>query len=252
MEMLSYIHKSLKSRLSGWFARLLSQGGKEVLLKAVAMVMPIHAMSCFRLSKTTCDSLTSAMSDFWWSSVENHRKVHWISWERMCLSKQNGGLGFRDIEVFNHALLAKQAWRVLQDPHSLLSQFLKSQYFPHSDLLSTDLTPRPSFAWRRLLFGRQLLVKGLFQMVGNGESTRVWTDQWIRDGIMRTPLIENSLIDIDLLVSDLIDFDNRDWNRANSKNFSSLTIFNKFLHLNQWCQKKITGFGVTTRVESTL
>lgn len=42
-----------------------------------------------------------------------------------------GGLGFRRVHEFNLALLAKQGWRLLTDPSSLVSNF-KGQIF--SDL----------------------------------------------------------------------------------------------------------------------
>lgn len=57
------------------------------MLKAVAMAMPVFAMSCFKLPKATCSNLASAMADFWWSSKEHLRKIHWLSWKNYAFQR---------------------------------------------------------------------------------------------------------------------------------------------------------------------
>lgn len=213
IQILDYIKDKLKSRLSGWFARTLSLGGKEILLKAVAMAMQVYAMSCFKLTKTTCKNLTSAMSDFWWNALEHKRKTHWVSWEKLCLAKESGGLGFRDIESFNQALLAKQSWRILQYPSFLFARFFKSRYFDDEEFLEADLGVRPSYACCSILFGRELLAKGLRKEVGNGKSLNVWMDPWIFDIAPRLPLQRHFSVNLDLKVNDLINFEDRCWKR---------------------------------------
>ena len=49
---------------------------------------------------------------------------------RRAIQDNLGGLGFRDMEIFNLALLARQAWRLLQEPNSLSAKIFKAVYFP--------------------------------------------------------------------------------------------------------------------------
>jgi hypothetical protein len=95
-------------RLNGWKEKFLSQAGKEVLLKAVIQAIPMYTMSVFLLPKTICKTINSMMSKLWWGHKENDSKIAWMSWEKLGKAKEKGGMGYRDLESFNLALLAKQ------------------------------------------------------------------------------------------------------------------------------------------------
>ncbi|KAL1225411.1 putative mitochondrial protein [Cardamine amara subsp. amara] len=173
--------------------------------------MPVYAMSCFRLTKSTISNLTSAICDFWWNTIENKNKIHWVSWEKLCLSKECGGLGFRDLECFNQALLAKQAWRLIQEPSCLFAQVLKSKYYPDHDFSESGLSSRPSYGWRSIQHGKELLFQGLSKQICNGESFFVWTDPWLYDEGWRAPYRRHNTFNLNLRVSDIIDVERRGW-----------------------------------------
>jgi hypothetical protein len=61
------------------------------------------------------------------------RKTCWVPWEQMKQPKSNGELGFHDIEIFNLALLAWQAKRILQNLDTLSALFFKAVYFLEGD-----------------------------------------------------------------------------------------------------------------------
>lgn len=54
------------------------------------------------------------------------KSIHWLSWKVLYQAKDCGSMGFRDLECFNLAMVAKQAWRLVTKPFALLSRLLKA------------------------------------------------------------------------------------------------------------------------------
>lgn len=88
--------------------KFLSQNGKYILLKAMALVLSTYIMSCFKLLWSLCLTSENLMSNFQWGKRKEEHKIQWQSWEKMFKPKCKGGLQFKNLQNLNLALLAKQ------------------------------------------------------------------------------------------------------------------------------------------------
>lgn len=174
-----FISQRVQQKLQSWYSNFLSLAGKEVLIKSIATALPTYAMSCFMLPKRLLSQITGQIRRFWWSTLKDKQKIPWVAWRKMTTLKQYRGMGFRDLNLFNIALLAKQGWRILKEPQLLLSQVLRAKYFSKSSLMEAKPGYRPSHAWRSILQGMQLIKQGLRWSVGDGNTIKAWHDPWL-------------------------------------------------------------------------
>jgi hypothetical protein len=196
----------------------LSAAGKEVLIKVVAQAVPTYSMACFKLPKGLCNHINGLIRSFWWGSKEGKRKTCWVAWEDMTKPEKWGGMGFRDIELFNLALLAHQAWRLLQDPSSLSVRVLKAVYFPEKDFLEADIRPSPSQVWREIVEGKGILRQGITRRIGTGEETEIWNMNWLpRNGLFRP--LSGACVSAPQKVSELIDSTTMTWDQQKLHTF---------------------------------
>ncbi|KAA3467407.1 reverse transcriptase [Gossypium australe] len=154
------IKERFMKALQNWNLRLLSAGGKEVFLKSILQAIPIYAMQCFKFPILT------------------NKGIHWCRWRDLCIPKAKGGLGFKDLEFFNLALLVKHGWKILTQPYCLFARVMKSKYFSRGDFMNAKLESYPSFTWRSILGARHILDEGIGWRVGNGEEINIWNDAW--------------------------------------------------------------------------
>ncbi|XP_052477251.1 uncharacterized protein LOC128032614 [Gossypium raimondii] len=149
--------------VEGWSMRYLSMGGKEVFIKSVLQATSIYAMQCFLLPKSLCRTLEGIMNRFWWMNNKTLKGIHWSSWDVLYKPKSFGGLGFKNLFLFNKALFSE----------------------------AVKVGSYPSFTWRSICSARDLISDGILWHVGNGASINIWNDPWLlgREN-NRIPVIE--------------------------------------------------------------
>ncbi|XP_021756104.1 uncharacterized protein LOC110721271 [Chenopodium quinoa] len=168
-------------KLQGWKEKLLSRAGKEILLKSVIQEIPTYLMGVYKFPRDTIQRIQSAMARFWWGSDGFKRKTHWRSWDDMCTLKCFGGMGFKDLGVFNDALLGRQAWRLVKASNSLLGRIFKAKYYPRSEFLESSLGFAGSFSWRSIWSSKALIKEGIIWKIGNGKKVNLWSEPWVAD-----------------------------------------------------------------------
>jgi len=107
------------------------------------------------------------------------------------LRKDEGGLGFKDFLAFNKTMLGKQAWRISQQPTSLLSQLMKGLYYPQCDFWKAGKCSRPSWGWQSIVLGRDSIAPQFTWSVGNGQTISIREDKWLKSELIGGPTTRN-------------------------------------------------------------
>lgn len=138
---------------------------------------------------------------------------------------------------FNQTLVAKQVWRILYYPNSLAADVLKSLYFQNGSILTAVPGCKPSFLWKSLLWGKDLLFQGIRFRLGNGRLVKFFKDPWILDNSSFKPLLLTIVAD-ESLVADFISLDGN-WRK--DKLNEVVSIRGDGENLQNTCAQKFTG-----------
>lgn len=210
-DLFTSIVDKIRQKALSWSNKFLSPAGKLILLKSVLTSMPSYAMSCFQLPVSLCKRIQSILTRFWWDTNPQKRSMCWVAWGKLALRKNAGGLGLRDIQQFNSALLAKLGWRIIQKPDSLLAKILLGKYCHSSPFLETVCSSSASHGWRSILVGRDLLKPNLGWAVGDGKSIKLWEEPWLSHSTRLQPMGPAPYEFRNLSVCDLFRQDSDEW-----------------------------------------
>jgi ribonuclease HI len=181
-----FVVEKVQAKLTSWKAKLLSPTGRMILVQSVTSAIPAYYMQNVALPIRICSNLDKLNKDFLWGSTADRKKMHMISWDKVCRPKDLGGLGLYSTKSRNLALLAKLNCRVMEEPDSLWAKILIANYCLNGIMDERLVTPRSgSSNWKGLRRGHEVFGKGFRWVVNNGHSLSFWHDLWVDDNPLR-------------------------------------------------------------------
>ncbi|VFR00578.1 unnamed protein product [Cuscuta campestris] len=150
------LFKSVDGFLSKWGTLKISYAGKLELIRAVIQGVQSFWLQAFPVQKYVLDRITSLCRDFLWGS-----KFAKVAWSDICKPKAEGGLGLRDAETWNNALLCKILWNIASKKDSLWVKWVHNIFIKQDDIWQWQPKKRYSVLFKRLAYVRELLVQKL-------------------------------------------------------------------------------------------
>ena len=201
------ILERVEKRLTGWNAAHLSFAGRVTLAQSVLQAMPVYAMQTTLLPAPVRHKIEKACRRFIWDGNSKSHRMSMVGWEKICMPKQYGGLGFKKMDEMNQAMLMKLSWEVVSKSDKLWVQVFCSKYGVESRNLPISLPDKPgSRIWRAIRTTWLATVQGAHWSVRDGVGTRFWVDCWAT----KYPLINLAISPIphELINATVSDFTN--------------------------------------------
>ncbi|KAH1074305.1 hypothetical protein J1N35_026633 [Gossypium stocksii] len=164
--------------LCSWTKKLLSYGGKEILIKAVLQSIPTYALSIFLASKGVTKDIQTKLSRTWWSGKEKGKFWSTLHWRSLCQPKRIGGINIRNMNLFYISLLGHQVWILINNKETLCFKVLSSRYFPDGNIFKPKRVKRASYTWSSIVVVVENLKDGFGWQVGDRESINITEDNW--------------------------------------------------------------------------
>uniref|UniRef100_A0A803Q160 Reverse transcriptase domain-containing protein n=1 Tax=Cannabis sativa TaxID=3483 RepID=A0A803Q160_CANSA len=170
----NFILENLTAKLQGWKAKTLSKAGRANLIKSVGVSLPSYAMQTTQLSNRLMHKIDGMVRDFWWGFEKDNHEMHLKAWDKLCLPKSRGGLGFQKTKEMNLAFLTKWGWNLLTGNQSLCCRIFEAKYMKGKDFLSYKFNNSDSWFWKNVVKAKAILRKWACKLVGDGKDTRIW------------------------------------------------------------------------------
>ncbi|XP_074288799.1 uncharacterized protein LOC141613955 [Silene latifolia] len=149
-DLLQPLLAKITSKLGHWTSLQLSYAGKVNLLNSVIFGIEAYWCASLLLPKEVVKALETECRKFLWGSAAN-RRMYFFSWNKVCRSRQQGGMDIREVLSWNKALLLQMFWKLCYKNISIWMQCSTLYIFKLKSCWDLDAASCVSPLWAQIL-----------------------------------------------------------------------------------------------------
>lgn len=163
----------VKSKVSNWKNRMLSYAGRLQLIVSILFSMHVYWASVFLLPKLVISDINKILKGFLWCQGKAK-----IAWKQVCKPKVEGGVGIKDLELWNETLMTKHLWNVASSKESLWVKWVNVVRLKGASVWEFTCDKSSSAGWKQIMALRDKMRAYVISKVGDGANTFLWHDKW--------------------------------------------------------------------------
>ncbi|XP_021857652.1 uncharacterized protein [Spinacia oleracea] len=205
--------EKVQRKITSWKYMHLSHAGRIILINSILAALCTNILAVFLLPKSITTRITLMLMHYWWKGTMEKRGVCWVKRAVLEKPKGMGGIGLRNLELYNKAFLMKQAVRIHQNPKLLVAQVMTSAYkkTPLEAGLENSVKQKTSWGFKGMVRSVQSMKEGFGKVIAAGNSL-ISHCYWVpsREIKLKNNHVQNESRPV--RISDLFCNNSRDWN----------------------------------------
>ena len=212
---------SITARIRSWTVKFLPFTGRLQLIKSIICSIQSFWNSLFVLPKRIINQVEQIIRRFLWKGPTLAKGGAKVAWDDVTYPLEEGGLGIRRLHTWNVASMGTHLWSLcIPSPTSGWAQWARANLLQGHSLWDVSIPTNSSWIWRKLLKMRTLFRNQIKHIVGDGNDTWLWFDDWLPLGPIQAGMGNRVIYDVGLprtaRVSAIVRENSWHWPIANS------------------------------------
>jgi hypothetical protein len=143
--------EKIAGRIDSWTSKNMSFAGRLQLLSSILYSIQVYWSRIFILLKKIIKDISHKFNRFLWNGKEGCAAKAKVSWAEICFRKKEGGLGLKELEIWNISSIMRHIWSLFAKFGSICVAWVQEYLLKGKSFWSVSIPQNSSWNWRKLL-----------------------------------------------------------------------------------------------------